>query len=162
MIDSDFKISEISLDDKDLVSKLISNHWGSIFVISKGYKHNAAELPGFICRRNNDMVGLITYNISDNECEIVTLNCEINNKGIVTELINKVIKIAKLNNCRKVWLVTTNDNINAIKFYQKWGFEWIGFHKDAIQESRKLKPEIPELGIDNIPIKHEIEFEYKL
>ena len=55
-----------------------------------------------------------------------------------------------------------NDNSNAIRFYQKRGFEWIGFYKNTINVSRKIKPELPEFGIDHIPIKHEIEFEYRL
>jgi ribosomal protein S18 acetylase RimI-like enzyme len=66
---------------------------------------------------------------------------------------------ARESGCRRVWLITTNDNTRAIGFYQKRGFEWVGFYKDAMVEARKLKPEIPELGINNIPIKHEIEFE---
>ena len=48
-----------------------------------------------------------------------------------------------------------------IPIYQKRGFEWGGFHKDAMLESRKLKPEIPEYGEDGIPIKHELEFEFE-
>ena len=78
------------------------------------------------------------------------------------KLINRVIEKAKLYRCKRVWLITTNDNSHAIRFYQKRGFEWVGFYKDSVQDSRKLKPEIPELGDDDIPIKHEIEFELKL
>ncbi|MFC2136569.1 GNAT family N-acetyltransferase [Bacteroidota bacterium] len=157
---SEFIFSEIKEADKDLVSFFISKNWGSTFIISKGIKHNAADLPGFICRKHSEIVGLITYNICHDDCEIVTLNCEINNLEIGSELVKKVTNIAKANKCKKVWLVTTNDNTNAIRFYQKRGFEWTGFYKDAVKESRKLKPEIPEIGFDNIPVKHEIELEY--
>lgn len=90
------------------------------------------------------------------------MNSETKKIGLGTELVNRVIEKAKESNCRRVWLITTNDNTSAIRFYQKRGFEWVGFHKDAIEESRKLKPEIPELGDDGIPIKHELEFEYRL
>jgi ribosomal protein S18 acetylase RimI-like enzyme len=77
-------------------------------------------------------------------------------------LINNVIEKAKKCNCMRVWLITTNDNTHALRFYQKRGFEWVGFYKNSMDDSRKLKPEIPELGDDNIPIKHEIEFELRL
>lgn len=159
---SDFKISEIEDDDKILVTNFIADNWGSPISVSKGKAHNTAILPGFICRENDKIVGLITYFMENNDCEIVTLNSEINNKGLGTKLLNKVIAKAKENNCSRVWLITTNDNSDAIRFYQKRGFEWVGFYKDAITESRKLKPEIPEFGNDKIPIKHEIEFEYRL
>lgn len=52
--------------------------------------------------------------------------------------------------------------IKALRFYQRYGFEWVAFYKDEIKKSRKLKPEIPEFGNDGIPIKHEIEFEFRL
>lgn len=108
------------------------------------------------------MNGLITFNIQEKDCEIVTLDSTWRNQGLGLKLINKVIEKAKLKKCNRVWLVTSNDNTNAIRFYQKRGFDWIGFYKDSMQESRKLKPEIPALGYDDIPIRHEIEFELKL
>ena len=162
MNNSDFKISEIQDEDKILVTNFITDNWESPISVSKGKVHNTAELPGFICKADDKIIGLITYYIENNACEIVTLNSEINNKGLGTKLINKVIAKAKANNCKRVWLITTNENSNSIRFYQKRGFEWVGFYKDAMKESRKLKPEIPEFGNDQIPIKHEIEFEYRL
>ena len=159
---SDFKIFEIEGDDKILVTNFITDSWASTLSVSKGEVHDTAKLPGFICKENDKTIGLITYNIENNECEIVTLDSKINNKGLGTKLIIKVFDKAKESNCKRVWLITTNDNTNAIRFYQKRGFEWVGFYKDAMTGSRKIKPEIPELGIDMIPIKHEIEFEYRL
>ena len=90
------------------------------------------------------------------------MDSKINNKGLGTQLIQKVIEVAKENHCNRVWLITTNDNFRAIRFYQKREFDWIGFYRDVMDESRKLKPEIPRLGNDDIPIRHEIEFEYRL
>lgn len=162
MNENSFDINEIRGSDKSLVSKFISENWGSVLSVSRGKVHDTSTLPGFIFKRKNKIIGVITYNIRDNECEIVTLDSKISNKGLGSKLLNSVIKKARLKNCKRIWLITTNDNSNAIRFYQKRGFEWVGFYKGAIKESRKLKPEIPELGNDNIPIKHEIEFEYKL
>lgn len=155
-------ITEISDADKSLISAFITENWGSPFSISKGKMHDAVNLPGFICKQDGKVAGLITYHIENDECEIVTLDSKINNKGLGTQLIQKVIDVAKENLCNRVWLITTNDNLHAIRFYQKRGFDWIGFYRDVMNESRKLKPEIPRLGNDDIPIKHEIEFEYKL
>ena len=42
------------------------------------------------------------------------------------------------------------------------GFRTVAVHSDAVSESRKLKPEIPEIGIDGIPIRDEIEMELRL
>jgi GNAT superfamily N-acetyltransferase len=156
------EITEISGVDRSLISDFITRHWGSSFSVSKGKMYSIVDLPGFVCIQDGKITGLITYNMVKKDCEIVTLNSEIENEGLGTQLINKVINVAKRNRCKRVWLITTNDNVNAIRFYQKRGFDWIGFYRDAINESRKLKSEIPWYGNDGIPIRHEIEFEYRL
>ena len=60
---------------------------------------------------------------------------------------------------RRLWLITTNDNTPAIEFYKKRGFAIAAVHKDTIEESHKLKPEILEIGVDGIPITDKIEME---
>jgi GNAT superfamily N-acetyltransferase len=105
------------------------------------------------------MVGLITYHIVNNECEIVSLDSMSENRGIGTMLIEKVTDVAREHGCRRVWLITTNDNTHAIRFYQRRGFNMAALHVNAIEESRKIKPQIPLYGFDGIPIMHEVEFE---
>ncbi|MBN1407651.1 MAG: GNAT family N-acetyltransferase [Calditrichaceae bacterium] len=156
------EIRPISATDKKLVADFIKEHWGSSFSVSRGKIYHIVDLPGFICKQNGKIAGLITYHIVKKDCEIVTLNSDIENEGLGTQLLNKVINVAKRNQCKRVWLVTTNDNVNAIRFYQKRGFDWVGFYRDAMIESRKLKSEIPWYGNDGIPIRHEIEFEHRL
>lgn len=94
--------------------------------------------------------------------EIVSLNSLVKEKGIGTALINRIIGFAKKNEVKRIWLITTNDNINAIKFYQKRGFKIIGVYPGAVNISRRLKPSIPEIGNHRIPISDEIEFEMRL
>ncbi len=55
-----------------------------------------------------------------------------------------------------------NDNINAIRFYQKRGFDMAHLFRNAMDISRKLKPEIPLIGDNSIPLRHEIEFELSI
>ena len=73
-----------------------------------------------------------------------------------------VNKIAQAQEFRRVWLITTNDNTPAVRFYQKKGFSLVAVYRNAIEASRKLKPEIPLKGIDGIPIRDEIELELLL
>jgi ribosomal protein S18 acetylase RimI-like enzyme len=83
----------------------------------------------------------------------------IRNIGIGTKLIKKIMEIAKYNKCKRLWLITSNDNINALKFYQKRGFVFKNIYINGMEEARKLKPEISFIGENNIPIRDEIEFE---
>lgn len=158
----DLLISEIKPEDNHLVASFISDNWGSATILSRGKIQDTTRLPGFICKNNKKVIGLVTYNISGVDCEIVTLDSKINDIGLGTRLVEKVVETAKSNGCKRVWLITTNDNVKAIRFYQKRGFEWIGFYKNSILESRKIKPEIPKFGYEDIPIKHEIKFELRL
>jgi RimJ/RimL family protein N-acetyltransferase len=162
MNNSDFEITAIGGEDSPLIATFITNSWGSPMSISRGRIFNTTDLPGFIYKKNKKVLGLATYNINKEDCEIITLNSVLKNRGLATQLIGKVIEKAKISECKRVWLITTNDNTNAIRFYQKRGFEWVDFYKDSMKESRKLKPEIPKLGDYGIPIKHEIEFEIQL
>jgi ribosomal protein S18 acetylase RimI-like enzyme len=64
--------------------------------------------------------------------------------------------------CVRLWLITTNDNLHALGFYQKSGFRLVALHPDAVAESRRLKPSIPEVGLDTIPLRDEIELTVNL
>jgi ribosomal protein S18 acetylase RimI-like enzyme len=64
--------------------------------------------------------------------------------------------------CRRLWLITTNDNTPAIRFYQRQGMRVVAVHHNAIVDARRIKPEIPEFGVDGQPICDEIEFEIDL
>jgi ribosomal protein S18 acetylase RimI-like enzyme len=153
------KIRKIAPDDKPWISEFLSEHWSSPLIVTRGRAHRGDMLPGFIAIADDIKVGLITYNIENGECEIISLNATLENKGIGTALIDAVKATA---GCRRIWLITTNDNLHAIEFYKRRGFILKAIYHDAINESRKIKPSIPEYGNNGIPIKDELEFEILL
>ncbi|NGX27911.1 MAG: hypothetical protein K940chlam1_00083 [Candidatus Anoxychlamydiales bacterium] len=92
----------------------------------------------------------------------MTLNAFKQFQGIGSLLLKKVIKTAIKNNCKKIKVLTTNDNIDALRFYQKRGFKMIKLHLNALEKDRKLKPSIPKIGDYKIPIQDAIELHYPL
>jgi RimJ/RimL family protein N-acetyltransferase len=124
--------------------------------------HNADELPGFIGEQQDELVGLLTYRIEGDECEIVTMNSVVQETGIGTALLEAVKDAASSANCKRLWLITTNDNTHALRLFQKRGFSLVAVHRNALEASRRLKPEIPFTGMDGIPIRDEIELELLL
>jgi N-acetylglutamate synthase-like GNAT family acetyltransferase len=144
--------------DKEWVTNFIRYHWGSESVVVHKTIYYPAKLKGFIVEAKREKIGLVTFKILNSNCEIVTLNSTRENEGIATRLVNKVIAEAKKAKCKKVWLITTNDNIKAIYFYQKLGFQLVKVYPDAVAESRKLKSDIPRKGENGIPIRDELEF----
>ena len=158
----EIKIRRTELKDKPWIKKLIETQWGSDFIVTRGRKYYYDKLEGFIAETKGINRGLITFRVEDREIEVISLDSLLERKGVGTELINKVIEFAVELKARRVWLITTNDNVDAIKFYQKRGFRIIRIHTGAIDLSRKLKPSIPVVGNYGIPIRDEIELEMKL
>ena len=149
--------------DNKLLARVWADRYGGITIVSRGRAHNATELPGLVAADGDGaLAGAVTWHRDGDEFEIVTLDSYFDNRGTGTELLNAVVTHAKRSGGRRVWLVTTNDNIRAIRFYQKRGWTIAAFHKDAVTKARKLKPEISLVGNDGIPIRHEIEFELVL
>lgn len=157
-----FQIRPTDHGDKEWVVRLLSAHWGSPRIVTRGKIHQADSLPGFVALYNGELIGLVTYRIADDECEVVTLNSLRESMGIGTTLLRAVKNAALAANCRRLWLVTTNDNLAAIRFYQKRGYVLVALHRNALEQSRRLKSEIPVLGIDGIPLRDEIELEMLL
>ena len=145
--------------NKTWISDLLKEWWAGPVVVTRGKLHRADELPGFIAVQSDKPAGLITYEITGGECEIVTINSLIEGQGIGSALIEAVRNTAVKEGCRRLWLITTNDNTAALRFYQKRGFHLVAVHRNAIEQSRRLKPEIPETGNDGIPLRDEIELE---
>jgi len=154
-----FGIRALKKSDRPWVADFITEVWGSEIVVTRGKIFQPAELPGYMAYCQKQPVGLITFHIDGKNCEIVTLNSLIENVGIGSALLTKVRKRAEREGCARLWLITTNDNLRAIGFYQKRGFMIAAVHRNALENSRRLKPEIPLIGMDGIALRDEVEFE---
>lgn len=140
----------------------LKRNWGSPHVVSRGRVYDALNLPGFVALLAGRPVGLAHYRLADGDCELVALYSEQPGIGIGTALLGAVKAEAQQRACGRLWLVTTNDNLPALRFYQRRGFCLVALHRDALAASRKLKPEIPSIGIDGIPLRDELELEFPL
>jgi N-acetylglutamate synthase-like GNAT family acetyltransferase len=157
-----FRIRHKTILDQEWVRKHTRQYWGDEMVVAHGVIYYPAELPGFIAESTNNPIGLATYSISGEECELVSIETDITGNGIGKALVQAVKQKALEVGCQRLWLVTTNDNLEALGFYQKIGFHLVAVHRDAINEARKVKPSIPLLGEHGIPLRDEIELEMGL
>ncbi|MBD3297108.1 MAG: GNAT family N-acetyltransferase [candidate division Zixibacteria bacterium] len=149
-------------DDREWVLHIVQR-WGADFIVSRGRTIYPSRIDGFFATNNTgDRVGLVTFEIIGDQCEIVTLDAFIRFRGIGTQLLNAVVDHARDAGCRRVWLITTNDNVDALRFYQKRGFVLVAVHRGAIDESRRIKPSIARIGEYGIPIRDEVECELVL
>lgn len=152
-------VRSLEQNERKWATDLIRNSWGAENVVTRGRVIEATKLPGFIALKEERPVGLLTYNITGRECEIVTMNSLMEGKGVGTEMISALKSKAKKEGCKRLWLITTNDNMGALRFYQKRGFRLVNLYRNSMEDARKMKPEIPLFGYNGIPVHDEIELE---
>lgn len=152
-------IRRLIADDLPRLREYWKNHWGDEFVIAHGVIYRPDTLDGFVALDGDEWVGEVTHALTGDDCEIVSIDSLREGQGIGTALINVVVEEVRKHNCKRVFVITTNDNLNALGFYQKRGFELAAVHRGAVNESRKIKPSIPFIGMNNIPLQDEIELE---
>jgi GNAT superfamily N-acetyltransferase len=158
----DFYIRPLVLTDRNWINRVMVSEWGAEIVVVHNDIFHPSTLPGFAACIDKEYVGLLTYNIIANECEIITLNSWRQGLGTGTALIEAARQVAVRSGCIRIFLVTTNNNLHALRFYQKRGFIFSAVRINAVAESRKIKPQIPLLDEDGLPIRDEIELEMRL
>ena len=131
--------------------------WYSLRVARRGELLYPLDHPALVA---GDADGLLTYAIRGTDCEVMTLHTDRRRSGVGTALLAEVKEIARAAGCTRLWLITTNDNVDALRFYQRRGFRFAALHGGAVDESRaRLKPEIPKVGDYGIPLRDELELE---
>ena len=149
--------------DHAWIRELITQRWGDEFFVVHGTMYYPHELPGFVAHdEEGQLLGLATYVIENLACELVTFDSLREGRGVGSSLLDAVKHEGIRAQCTRLWCITTNDNLPALRFYQKRGFSIIAVHAKAVEQSRLLKPTIPYTGFGGIPIQDEIELEAKL
>lgn len=157
-------VRRLTRSDRSWLAKVVHDTWASIRVVSRGRLfEDATRLPGFVAEApSGHAIGFALLHFEEDEAEVVVLQSLEQAQGAGTALLEAARANAHDAGCRRIWLVTTNDNLHALRFYQRRGWNWIAMHRNAVVESRRLKPEISPLGAHDIPIRHELEFELAL
>jgi ribosomal protein S18 acetylase RimI-like enzyme len=126
-------------EDRAWAAATVSNQWGLPIVSISGL-HSPAELPGFVATEADGRLGLLTYRTTDDDCEVVTLNSLRPNEGIGTALLRAVKQKADERGLR-LWLITTDDNSDALRFYENRGMTRRALHRDFVTVVRRHKPD---------------------
>jgi len=127
---------------------------------TRGRLVDVLELPGFVAENDGIWIGYLSYEYRVGNIEVIALAALVKGQGVGSALLARCVQAALAEDARRVWLLTSNDNTAALRFYQRRGFVLAAVHRDAITRAREtLKPEIPLVGMDAIPLRDEIELE---
>ena len=155
-------VRDLESHDQSWMRDFLVTYNHSLRVVSRGTLHHVPQLPGMIAIYNGIPSALLTYHLAHQEFEVVTLHAAVQGHGLGARLLAAARERARALGCYRLWLITTNDNEPAIRFYERQGMTLIAIHHNAIDESRKLKPEIPRFGLGGKPLRDEVEFEFRL
>lgn len=156
------QITHLSEADQVWVRERTELLFGGTFLVSREVVHDPTELPGFIAVQDGERVGLATYHIVGDRCELVSLDALCQYMGIGSELLQAVEAAAREAGCCQVWCITTNDNLDALRFFQRRGFAVSDFRIGGMEKIRMLKPNIPAVGCYGIAVRDEIELEKRV
>ena len=156
------EVRQIEDDERQELGALWDERWGSRRVVSRGRVHELAGYPVLVAIHEGRLVGALSYETRDGELEAVSVDAFEQGIGAGGALLEAAADVAREAGCRRLWLVTTNDNTHALRFYQRHGMRLVALHLGAVEESRRLKPEIPAEGNHGIPIRDELELELLL
>jgi ribosomal protein S18 acetylase RimI-like enzyme len=157
------QVRRVAPDDRDWIVEVVSTAFVSSRQVSRGRVHEDVSVyDGYAVENDGRPIGCALWLETDGDAELVALVTTYRGAGAGTALLDAVVEHAQQAGWHRLWLITTNDNTDAIRLYQRAGWDWVGWHQDSVMKARELKPELPETGNHGIPIRHEIEFEYPL
>src|SRR4051794_20154316 len=74
------------------------------------------DLPGSAAIESERVVGLLTSRVEAGQLEVVSIDSLIGGRGVGSALLEAAAGAARRHGCRRVWLITTNDNLRALRF----------------------------------------------
>jgi GNAT superfamily N-acetyltransferase len=156
-------VRPVTTADREWIADIVTTAFGSVQIVSHGeIIEDASLLDGFAVEHDGRPIGCALVSVVDNVAELVALVTTYRGAGAGSALLDAVVDRARREGWSRLWLITSNDNTDAIRMYQRAGWSWTDFRRDAITRARAIKPEIPEIGNHGIPIRHELEFDAPL
>jgi ribosomal protein S18 acetylase RimI-like enzyme len=151
-------VRELRDDERPWAAGVLRERWGDV-VVASGRVLRPAELPTLVAEADGERAGLATYFVEGADCELATIDALTIGAGTGGALVEAVAQAARAAGATRLHLITTNDNLPALRLYQRHGFRLAALRPGAIDEARRLKPQISPTGHAGIPIRDELVLE---
>jgi GNAT superfamily N-acetyltransferase len=153
------RVRPVGPEDRDTVTRLVAESWHAPILVVHGVTYDASTLPALIAEREGAIAGLLTYHVAGDSLEIVSLNAFVRGGGVGSALVDAAAGVARDAGLARLWVVTTNDNLDALRFYQRRGLRITAVAPNAVDAARAIKPTIPSIGEYGIPLRDELTLE---
>ena len=143
--------------DRSWLTELMERDFAGTVQVRREEAVDVNTCPYFIAEIDGERVGTAVYRVAGDECELVCLDAIVEGCGVGTALVEAVKLAAR--SCRRLWVSTTNNNLEALGFYQRRGFRLCALRPMAVDHGRaRLKPAITREW-NRIPVRDELELE---
>ena len=140
---------------------MLGTPWGRITIVSRERSHPVGGLDLVAWETDDGAHGILGLDVKDGGMEVVILHAESTCTGLGRVLMEHAREKALSASCNRLWLVTTNANVNAQGFYEHLGLRRCAIHAGAIELMRRMKPLIPTHDEQGTPIRDEFEYEWR-
>jgi hypothetical protein len=150
------------LTDRTFLEDLLRLRWSGGALMLRGKIVHPKDVEALAAYRDGRLAGVATWRLEGPVMYLVTLNNISDQRGVGLALLDAMKTFGREKGSALLRVIVTNDNLNALGFYQRRGFRIIAVHTGAIDVIRGMMPQIPEMGANRIPIRDEIELEIAL
>jgi GNAT superfamily N-acetyltransferase len=151
-----FEIRAATTGDREAIVALLRNRWGGETTVVHDTVFRPTDLPAFVAVDGPELVGLVTYEPGIESWHVLSVDSLVSGQGIGGALLDRVESAARTAGSLRIELVTTNDNVDALRFYQRRGYRIAFVDRGAVDRARSTKPSIPQIGFHGIPIRDEL------
>jgi len=150
--------------DRAWQREFLTAHFASPTISSRRKWIDTMVLPGFVACRGDERVGIAMHTVmsAGAECELVAIASAGSGGGVGSALLAAVTESARGAKCSRLVLTASNDNLDAMRLYQRRGWRFSKIYPGAMDDARREKPDIPAIGAYGIPMRDDVEFEYCL
>ena len=153
--------------DVDWADALLDRTLGGRLQARRGELIDALGEAGIVAEIDGRAVGLAGWRLESGgrraELTVLAVEEDARRQGIGRALLDAAVEALRASGVERAWLVTTNDSLAALRLYQRFGWRLATLRPGAVDETRRtLKPSIPTVGDDGIPIHDELELTLEL
>jgi GNAT superfamily N-acetyltransferase len=156
----EFEIRPIT--DRAFLDELLRLRWSGGALMLRGKIVHPKDVEALAAYHDGRLAGVATWRLEGPVIYLATLNNISEQRGVGVALLEAMMKLGRQKGSALMRVIVTNDNLNALGFYQRRGFRIVAVHPGAIDTIRTLLPNIPTMGANRIPIRDEIELEIDL
>jgi ribosomal protein S18 acetylase RimI-like enzyme len=160
----DLTVRRATDEDREAVDAIHDVTWGGPIVVGHGVAYDLRTLPTLVAvDETGSVLGALAYHVGGDVLEVVSVAAAgAGGGGAGGALLSAAVDEARGQGLRRLWLITTNDNLPALRFYQRRGMRITAVSPGAVDEARRRKPSIPATGHEDIELHDELTLQLRL